>query len=289
LILATLVVVLVTGLQLDHYYNEEAKRKMTFFYKLLSTGVSSALVLLIWNLIYYLYHYIQNIRQKARMQSRYEKEIIELEAKALRAQMNPHFVFNSLNSIKSLINKNENEHAAEYLTTFSKLIRTLFQNSDKREISLHEELETCKLYTQIEKMRFGDKVDFEFDVDTSIDLKDVKVPALILQPFIENAIWHGLVPKESGGKVLVSIKAKNGTIECTIDDDGIGRALSQKFKSQYESQHQSKGIGLTQSRLELDKLLNNREDAMYIVDKVDADGSAAGTKVLLTFEKEITS
>ena len=105
-----------------------------------------------------------------------------------------------MNSIKSLINKNENDAAANYLTTFSKLIRTLFQNSDKREVSLYEELETCELYTQLEKMRFGDKVEFIFDIDGAIDIKDFKVPALILQPFIENAIWHGLIPKETEGK-----------------------------------------------------------------------------------------
>ena len=103
------------------------------------------------------------IKQYHLKRAEMQKQMLEMEAKALRAQMNPHFIFNSLNSIKSLINKNDNDKAAEYLTTFSKLIRTLFQNSDKREISLYEELETCRLYTQIEKMRFGDKVDFVFD------------------------------------------------------------------------------------------------------------------------------
>ena len=119
-------------------------------------------------------------------------------------------------------------------------------------------------------MRFGDKVDFKFDIEPNIDLKDVKVPALILQPFIENAIWHGLIPKESGGTVLVSVKEKNGIIECTIDDEGIGRALSMAYKAQYESTHHSKGIGLTLSRLQLDRQLNNREDVIQIIDKADA-------------------
>ncbi|MGZ5220571.1 MAG: sensor histidine kinase, partial [Chitinophagaceae bacterium] len=202
-----------------------------------------------------------------------------------RAQMNPHFIFNSLNSIKSLINKNENDKAADYLTTFSKLIRTLFQNSDKREVSLHDELETCKLYTQIEKMRFGDKLDFVFEVDKAIDLKDIKVPALILQPFIENAIWHGLVPQESGGKVVFSVKEKNEAVVCTIDDDGIGRELSKQYKAQYEATHQSKGIGLTQSRLELDKLLNDREDTIEIIDKQNEDGTPGGTTIIITFKE----
>ena len=237
-------------------------------------------------ILYVVSRRIQSVRESEQRRVGQEKKLIELEAKALRAQMNPHFIFNSLNSIKSLINKNENEKAAEYLTTFSKLIRTLFQNSDSREISLYEELETCKLYSQIEKMRFGEKVDFIFEIDQHLDLKDIKVPALILQPFIENAIWHGLVPKESGGIVIVSAKEADGAIECVIDDDGLGRELSMQYKAQHESNHQSKGIGLTRSRLELDKLLNDREDTIHILDKKDKDGKPEGTTVIITFKEK---
>lgn len=251
----------------------------TGWFKLFCIIAAAALI------IYFIQRRIQFIRKTEQQKLKHEKELMELEAKALRAQMNPHFIFNSMNSIKSLINKNENETAAGYLTTFSKLIRTLFQNSDKREVSLFEELETCKLYTQLEKMRFGDKVEFFFDVNESIDLKDIKVPALFLQPFIENAIWHGLVPKESGGKVTISVKENNRSVECTIDDDGIGRELSRQYKAQYESTHQSKGIGLTQSRLELDKLLNEREDSIQIIDKINKVGIPEGTKVVITFKE----
>ena len=228
------------------------------------------------------------VRKKEQQKALHEKQLIELEAKALRAQMNPHFIFNSMNSIKSLINKNENDKAASYLTTFSKLIRTLFQNSDKREISLYEELETCKFYTQLEKMRFGDKVEFVFNVDEAIDLKDFKVPALILQPFIENAIWHGLIPKETGGIVTISVKKNDGAIQCIIDDNGIGREQSKQFKPLYEATYQSKGIGLTQSRLELDKLLNEREDAILIIDKEDESGQSEGTRVIISFKENRT-
>ena len=231
------------------------------------------------------YWRIRAVRRQEQVKAAYEKELLELEAKALRAQMNPHFIFNSLNSIKSMINKNQNEQAARYLTIFSKLIRTLFQNSDRREISLYEELETCKLYAALEKMRFSDKVDFRFDIDDSIDLKDVKVPALILQPFIENAIWHGLVPKDSGGNVQVSVKNRNNGIECSIDDDGIGRELSRQYKAQYEATHESKGISLTRSRLEIDKLLNNREDTITIQDKINSQGKPSGTTVVLNFKE----
>jgi len=227
---------------------------------------------------------VRAVRKQEQIKAGYEKELLELEAKALRAQMNPHFIFNCLNSIKSLINKNENEKAARYLTIFSKLIRTLFQNSDRREISLYEEIETSKLYAQLEKMRFGEKVDFAFEVDDSIDLKDIRVPALIIQPFIENAIWHGLVPRETGGKITVAVKEKDRVIECIIDDNGIGRELSRKYKAQYESTHESKGIGLTRTRLELDKILNNRDDAIQIIDKSNKFGEPAGTTVVLSFD-----
>lgn len=228
---------------------------------------------------------INTIKQKEKQNIKHEKELLELEAKALRSQMNPHFIFNSLNSIKSLINKNENDKAANYLTTFSKLIRTLFQNSDKREVSLYDELETCKLYTQIEKMRFGEKVDFLFEIDETIDLKDIKVPALILQPFIENAIWHGLVPHDIGGKVVIAVKENKGSVECSIDDNGIGRELSKQYKSSYEATHESKGIGLIKSRLELDKKINDREDFIEIIDKIKEDGTPAGTRVIITFKE----
>ncbi|HOZ86044.1 MAG TPA: histidine kinase [Niabella sp.] len=236
-------------------------------------------------LVFYYYHRkIKLIQKEAYKEINHKKELLELEAKALRAQMNPHFIFNSLNSIKSLINKYENDKAADYLTIFAKLIRTLFQNSGNREISLFEELETCKLYALLEEMRFGNKIAINFEVDTTIDLKDIKVPALVLQPFIENSIWHGLVPKESGGNVSVSLKKENQNIVCMVEDDGIGRVLSQQYKSKLEKTHQSKGIGLTNMRLELDKRLNNREEEVKIVDKVDENGIPLGTLVILTFK-----
>jgi len=243
-------------------------------------------VLLLLGLAFLFFRWrIVRIRKKEQLKTLHEKELLELEAKALRAQMNPHFIFNSLNSIKSLINKYENEKAANYLTTFSKLIRTLFQNSDKREVNLFEEIETCKLYTQLERMRFGDKIKFVFNIDDSIDLKDIKVPALILQPFIENAIWHGLVPKETGGTIVFSVKEINGAVVCMIDDDGIGRELSNQYKAQYRATHESKGIGMTQSRLELDKLLNEREETIRIIDKISESGKAEGTSVIITFKE----
>ena len=113
--------------------------------------------------------------------------------------MNPHFIFNCLNSIKALIQEKETDKGVKYLTTFSKLIRTLFNNADKKEITLYDEIETCKLYLQLEAMRFDNRFAYSVNIDENIDLKSIYVPALIIQPFIENAIWHGIVPKESDG------------------------------------------------------------------------------------------
>lgn len=264
------------------------KAQRTKLLIIISALIVAIITFLAWNRIRQLrlkHKMILEQKETEKLKTKYEKDLLKLEAKALRAQMNPHFIFNCLNSIKSLINRNENDKAAAYLITFSKLIRTLFQNSDKREVSLFEELETCKFYTQLEKLRFDDKVEFVFDEDINIDLKDIKLPALILQPFIENAIWHGLVPKGSGGKIIVSIKEKNNTVECIIDDNGIGRELSKQYKAQYESTRQSKGIGLTQTRLELDKILNDREDSLEIIDKISESGAAEGTKVIITFKE----
>jgi len=267
---------------------EIKKAQRTKLLLIISTLTVAIITFLAWNRIRQLrlkYKMILEQKETEKLKTKYEKDLLRLEAKALRAQMNPHFIFNSMNSIKSLINKNENEKAANYLTTFSKLIRTLFNNSDKREVSLFEEIETCKLYTQLETMRFGDNIKFIFNVDETIDLKDFKVPALILQPLIENAIWHGLVPKETGGTIIFSVRENNGAVECMIDDDGIGRELSNQYKAQYRATHESKGIGMTQSRLELDKLLNEREDTIRIIDKKNETGVPAGTKVIVTFKE----
>ena len=229
---------------------------------------------------------IKSIKQQEQLKSKYQKELLELEAKALRAQMNPHFIFNCMNSIKSLIQKNEHEKAVNYLTTFSKLIRTIFQNSDKREISLYDEVETCRLYTELESMRFKNKFSYIFNIDEALDLKSIKVPALIIQPFIENAIWHGIMPKENGGSVTVTVDRIDHTIRCIIDDNGIGREISKQNKFLIESSsHESKGERLTQARLDLDNLLNERNASVEINDKKDENDKPDGTYIILSFDE----
>lgn len=237
-----------------------------------------------WVLIYFLFHYVRRIRREEQLKSQYNMQLFELEAKVLRSQMNPHFIFNCLNSIKSLIQENEKEKSVNYLTTFSKLIRTLFNNADKKEITLYDELETCKLYLQLEAMRFDSKFSYSTEIDDSIDLKSIFVPALLIQPFIENAIWHGIMPKENTGFISLKIRQNESAIEITIEDDGIGRDASMQNKAKKNIGHQSKGINLTQSRIELDNLLQKRQIRFLITDKTDAEGKASGTAVRIILE-----
>jgi LytS/YehU family sensor histidine kinase len=239
---------------------------------------------LIWSRLRQLrlrYKMILKQKEAEKLKAKYEKELLELEAKALRAQMNPHFIYNCMNSIKALIQNDEKLRSIEYLTTFSKLIRTIFHNSDKRQISLHDEIETCKLYTQLESMRLNGKLKYNFCIDHNLDLKSLMVPALIVQPFIENAVWHGIVPND-GGTINISIKGNEETIICEVDDDGIGRETSKLNKPITPIIHESKGVHLSQQRLNLEKILNDNIADFEIIDKYD-NNIATGTKVILKF------
>jgi anti-sigma regulatory factor (Ser/Thr protein kinase) len=231
---------------------------------------------------------VRTVRNTERLKAKHEKELLELEAKALRAQMNPHFIFNCLNSIKSLIQEHEEDKAITYLTTFSKLIRTLFLNADKKEISLFDEIETCRFYLQLEAMRFDTKFTWSVTIDEGLDLKSIAVPALVVQPFIENAVWHGIVPGGSGGHVNVLVQRKNNDVEVIIADNGIGRETSKQNKPSSSLTHQSKGVNLTASRLELDSMLKQRQAAMEIIDKKNEDGGSAGTTVIIKFKDQLS-
>jgi anti-sigma regulatory factor (Ser/Thr protein kinase) len=270
---------------LNKYFNvaNAMERQFSAIKIILGNSFSTSLLFGIWSCLYFLYHYVQGIRREEQQKIEAQKNLLELEAKALRAQMNPHFIFNCLNSIKSLIQEDKKEVSVTYLTTFSKLIRTLFNNADKKEINLYDEIETCKLYLKLESMRFDAKFSYGVTVDPDLDLKSIQVPALIIQPFIENAIMHGIMPKDTGGHLEVSVLRNDNSIDIIIEDNGIGREASVQNKSLIGLVHQSKGVYLTQSRLALDNLITKRQAALKIVDKKNENGTAQGTKAILTF------
>ncbi len=222
------------------------------------------------------------IERLEKQQASYGKELAELKISVLRSQMNPHFIFNSLNSIKRHIIDNEKENAVYYLNKFSKLIRKVLATTREREISLADELETMELYINIENIRFNNAIDFNIDVEDGLQIDTLKIPSLILQPFLENAIWHGLSLKDGEKKLEMQIEKKGRAhVLIHIMDNGIGRKKSSELKSKKIHKPDSMGIKLTEERLK-----NFAQDHKYGCDLVftdlfDENNSPIGTKVTL--------
>ena len=204
-----------------------------------------------------------------------KNKILMLEQKALQAMMNPHFVFNVMNSIQHYINTKDTGSANKVLTGFAKLIRKNMEICTKSYISLQEELDYLELYLSLEQKRFGNKLNYQIEVDRSLDREETFIPSMLLQPYIENAIWHGIMPLEAGGelKVLIDLK-EDHILQIEIVDTGIGIENSLKHK---KSSHSSKGMSLTQERINL----LNQIEAKPIQIKVKQNG-ISGTSVLIT-------
>ncbi|WP_418510604.1 tetratricopeptide repeat protein [Corallibacter sp.] len=215
-------------------------------------------------------------------QLRNEKKIITLEQEMLRNQMNPHFIFNSLNSIKLYIINNEKENAVYYLNKFSKLIRKILIASTEKEISLENELETMTLYMNIENIRFSNKIHYNVIIDENVSLSNIKVPSLILQPFLENALWHGLSSKNGEKKISLQVsKNPNKYVTISITDNGIGRVASQKIKSQSKLQRKSVGLNITKARLDNFSKNLNAQYSIQIEDLYSDNNTPTGTKVIV--------
>jgi ligand-binding sensor domain-containing protein len=210
------------------------------------------------------------------------EQIKELEMLVLRSQMNPHFLFNSLNSIKSYILKSDKLKASEYLSDFAHMVRMILQNSREKEISLSQELESLKLYIALEKMRLKQDIEVKYFIDSTINLDGINIPPLLLQPYVENAIWHGLMPKKSGGKLHISLLRENAKIICRIDDNGIGRSQSLKNKEGRMKPYKSMGMGITKDRVDLHNKVSNKKIEIHITDKQSPEGIPSGTSIDIT-------
>ena len=205
----------------------------------------------------------------------------ELEMQALRAQMNPHFVFNSLNAINRFILQKDKTQASEYLTKFSRLVRMILQNSQSSLITLESEIESLKLYLELEALRFENRFDYKISMPKDLDIEMIKVPPLIIQPYAENAIWHGLMHKEEKGHLYIDINEENQQIVIRIKDDGIGRKQSANMTSKSATKHKSMGLQITSDRIAMLQREDNQQAAVVINDLENPDGSAAGTEVIL--------
>ncbi|TAL41024.1 MAG: hypothetical protein EPN92_13605 [Chitinophagaceae bacterium] len=210
-----------------------------------------------------------------------QKQSAELEMQALRAQMNPHFIFNSLSSINHFILKNESKTASNYLTRFSRLIRMVLINSQKPLITLQDELEMLRIYLDMERLRFKNSFDYVISFINEIDVENVFVPPLILQPFCENALWHGLMHKEGHGHLTIDLSMENNVLQCVIVDDGIGREKAAEMKSKTAEREKSLGLQITTQRLALLNQNKNVQTFYIIEDILDENKNVAGTRVIL--------
>jgi tetratricopeptide (TPR) repeat protein len=211
-----------------------------------------------------------------------QQKAVELEMQALRSQMNPHFIFNCLNSINRFTLANEATKAADHLTKFAKLIRIVLQQSGKSFIPLEDELYSLQLYMDLEALRFEHPFSYTINAD-GIDLSTVMVPPLLLQPFVENAVWHGLHPKQTGeGMLCIDLKMQNEKLECAISDNGVGRNSQAEDAGESDAGKKSLGIKLTQNRLALFQSSFKQDEAVIVIDDLkNGEGKNVGTRVLI--------
>ncbi len=248
---------------------EQTKRQKLIIYSL----IGGVLLLLVTALLMFKY-----IRQQ-----RLANNLLAL--KSLRSQMNPHFIFNALNSVNSFITSNDERTANKYLTDFSLLMRAVLENSEEDFIPLEKEIKLLELYTKLEHFRFQDKFDYDIRIDENINVQDFVIPPMLLQPYIENAVWHGLRYKKSKGHLQIGITQMTlDEIKITITDDGIGREKSKALKTENQQKQNSKGMGNIKKRVAiLNEMYKDKVDVLIDDFQEDED---VGTKVIVTLKKD---
>jgi len=225
--------------------------------------------------------------QQQKKEAEFEKRIADLSLSALRSQINPHFIFNCLNSIKLYASQNDINAASDYLTKFSRLIRMVLENSKNERVTFSSELEVLRLYIEMEAMRFKEKLKYNITVEKNVEADYIEVPPLLLQPYVENAIWHGLMHKEHGGNIDIRAVTKDDSLLIiTVKDDGIGRAKAAELKSKTATNHKSFGMKITSERMELINLKYKTVNSVTIDDLKDERGEPAGTLVTLKIQIE---
>lgn len=247
---------------------------LTWWFLLISLVCVIALIYLLFIIRIY------TIKKRQRLDFERKVEMSKIELKALRTQMNPHFVFNSLNAIQHYIFNTKSEEAIKYLNKFARLVRIILNNSEKPTVTVGEDLEALKLYLELEQMRFEEKFEYEIIIDESVDPDYDIMPPLLMQPYVENAILHGLNPKPVKGKLTIRLYSKNNFLICTITDNGIGREKAAEIRRTMPiKNHKSMGMKITEDRLRILNEINNSHLSVSISDLKDDDGKSTGTRV----------
>ncbi|MEO5888600.1 MAG: histidine kinase [Ferruginibacter sp.] len=224
----------------------------------------------------------QRLRHQKAELADINQQLAEVQLAALRSQMNPHFIFNALNSIKKFVIANEPANAEKYLGKFSKLIRSILDNSQTGMVTIEKELQLLKLYLDLEQLRFGSKLTYAINVDEDINAAEIRIPSMIVQPFVENAMLHGIMHREDGGTVEISFNSNADWLEIIIEDNGVGRAKSAEYKGNNMEPHHSIGIEVATKRLQALKKNTNTPAGIDIIDLKDNAGEGTGTKVIIS-------
>jgi ligand-binding sensor domain-containing protein len=251
-------------------------------------ALAVTLLLLIYLIIY---TRMKSIRSKHAVEKKYlefEKKLFELEQKALQLQMNPHFLFNSLNSIQSFIVNSDIDNAIHYLSKFSQLMRRTLSNSRESYVTLRDELQALQLYIEIEKLRFNDKFEYKIIIDPEIDESFIEIPPMILQPYVENAIIHGLMHKSEVGHLLIELKLINENLQVIIQDDGVGRERASEIKRESGIERKSRGMLITSERLEILNQYTKDTYTVKVVDLTNEQGLPSGTSVEITIHANLS-
>lgn len=212
-------------------------------------------------------------------------ESLKYQSMLLSTQINPHFIFNALNSVQLYILDQNVEPALNFLSDFSVLMRGMLNNSMKSYIPLKAEIEWLSKYMDIEKIRFSDKFDYSFEIADDVSVEEFMIPTMLLQPFVENAILHGIGPMESGGMITISFERDEEYIMCIIDDNGVGREEAGKLKSTKEEvkRHKSYGVNITKTKIEVLSDLESKKFDYHVEDKMGKDGTPEGTAIHISF------
>ena len=227
---------------------------------------------------------VRKIRREEKMTGEINRQIAEARLVALRAQMNPHFIFNSLNSIQHFISGSEKENALKYLSKFSKLIRLVLENAGRNTITVGKELQMLEFYIELEALRFSNAFTYKIFMDKEINKDVVEIPSMLLQPFVENAIIHGLLNKDTPGKLEVNITRKGNKLVCVVEDNGVGRAAAAIIKEKKMLRDESLGVKMTAERMLMLERTSGKKTNMKIIDLADPDGSPCGTRVEIEVE-----
>jgi hypothetical protein len=226
---------------------------------------------------------VQKVRREQEWKSGLERQLLVLESKALRSQMNPHFIFNVMNSIQDFILKNDMKSAQKYLTKFARLVRMILDNSVQSEVLLDEELKANRLYIELEQQRFNRKFDFDFEIEEGLEDSGIRIPSMLIQPFLENAVKHGISHLEGQGYLRLSVKKNEADLLIEIQDNGVGRKAAAEWNAMHQKDHHSMGSMLTEKRVEILNATLHAGIRLEVEDLMSQDGRPAGTLVRMVF------